>query len=529
MLAKGAGQAVAWHCDNALLPFLYRTKTIQQRTYTRLSRGTTVSRRDDGTLSRQDGGAYANPRIPRGPPIGADPFERTPKDELAKRDEARNTGWRQLDLNNERGRGERTETRRGVMREPRDRREPRERREPWERRDPKDSRGSRERVSDHVPFEKASDAQAAEAPDVDLDDSTITPSERKAFEKLFSLRKEKEANSNKEAGATGRGTVKKPDRELGLDAILDAAVENLKPRERPKPQFPAALVPMAEEARERQRAVRGTPRGSSEVRRDENIRRDLKRVTALMNKAQTDVELWNILNEHVLNRVAALELDPITTPKQRAAAEAWLRTQTRLQSKEDGNPAQAQGHRSSVDNLTIMTENLTKHLLHFMHLLQSSFPGSLLSLSLLPTLKKLGPSAFALGTNTALYNAHMHALYAKYGPGSLHSIAEILGEMDREVYEFDEGTLGFLLRVLEDARGFRKGDGGSAVQALWSAEGAGRGLRELGKWSKRVESRRQEVALRRVREDEMLREAGIEEVEDDEQGRGKEAAAVAFA
>ena len=491
MFAKGACRTIAWQCEAAgqgsLLPFLYCTKTIQQRPYNTVSRGTRSSRddrsgdgdHDEGRKFRQDTDTPLESR--------ARQWDRVEK--------GRHTDWRKLDLTgNDRGdEAERT---------------------------PRHDRRRNEyssRSSDHVPFETPEDTQAA---DLDLDGSTITPREREAFEKLFKMKKGTESTSEK----TDVAKKRKPERELGLDAILDAAVQNIKPRERPPPQFPAALRPMAEEARERQRTTRPA---TAETYKDQAIQEDLDRITALMDKAGTDVDLWNILNTHLLNRVAALGLDPATTSKQKAAVKAWHEIETSLRRAAKQNPAKSPSRRAPVSDLTILTANLSTHLQHFMTLMPSTFPSSLLALNLLPTLKSLGPSAFALGASSSLYNAHMRALYTAYGPSALHTIADTLREMDREVYDFDEETLALLLRIIKDAKKYRRGNGGPGLFALWNTESTGRGVKGMLQWRVIVEEKRQEGALRRAREEEAMREAETEE--GGGEGIGEERGGVAIA
>ncbi|KAK4540362.1 hypothetical protein LTR36_009319 [Oleoguttula mirabilis] len=502
MLAKGACAKAVRHCDNALpkallLPFLYCTTTIQQRTYTKVSRGITSSR------------SYEEPHTPRPQrrtqrfPPGADSFETTAQHQRNRKEATRNTGWRQFDL------GRNTEAA-GKGREKDEERA-------WT------SRESSARVSDHVPFEKVEHERAVE---VDLEGSTITPSEKKAFEKLFSMKKVAASPTLRQHEKDGEVASKKrkPERELGLDAILDAAVANVTSRERPTPQFPAALRPMAEEARDRQKSSRTTTQADrNEADKETAIKLDLVRVTSLLDKAPTDLALWSSLVKHVLDRLVATGIDPPTTPKQQAAVEAWQ--QTKLEIEAQTNPSVEASRKRISSDLPVLTANLPIHLLHFMQVTQSTFPSSLLSLNLLPALKKLGPSAFALGATTHLYNAHMRALYAKYGPHSLHAIAETLREMDREVYDFDEETLAIILLAIKDARRFPRGHGGPALQVVWQSEGASRGVKGMLKWRHVVEEKRQEVALRKAREAEAMKDAGLDAGEEDEEEEGRRALA----
>jgi hypothetical protein len=334
---------------------------------------------------------------------------------------------------------------------------------------------------------------------MELHKSTITPSEKRAFEGLFAMKK---AAAAKESGNASKKD--KPTRELGLDAILDNAMQKINSADpRRNPQFPAELRPMAEEARIIRRAELDAAR---EPKREANVQRALNRVNALMDQAQTDRELFQILRHDVLSRVAALRLDPITTSYQTELAEMWDRRITR-------NVAKLRPSSVHVDDLKVMTANLPNHLLHYMELMRTKFPASQLPLLLINHLKRLGPSAFAMGASTAFYNAHMRLLCAKY-PTDLHNIVEVLEEMDRGVYEQDEGTEELLIEILKDAKRLSSGQHGPGLRLLWRTERVTSGLREIARWKEVVTERRQEAVLKAVREVEVLREGGGVEEDD---------------
>ncbi|KAI7091007.1 hypothetical protein KC356_g1103 [Hortaea werneckii] len=342
----------------------------------------------------------------------------------------------------------------------------------------------------------------------------MTPQERNAFQKLFEIKPKDEKDS---------ATQKKGN---DLDAILDSAVDNIKQRDRPTPQFPASLQAMAQEAKARRQAERDSKEDAREQARAEKISKDLEKTTALLETAETDLELWARMKKHILNRVAALELDTTSTIHQQAAAKAW-RKQQAVETK--SAPAETSSDGSIyVSDLDILTTNLPILLTRFMQTAQTNFPASPIDLNILPTLKSLGPSAFALGATTQLYNAHIAALFTRYGPTSLPTIAEVLREMDREVYEFDEETIWLIIKTIKSAKKYRQGHGSRGQEALWSMESAGRGVKEMLSWREIVETKRQEAALRKVREEEAARATEVEEGGDgldvDEVGKGTTAA-----
>ncbi|KAI7226226.1 hypothetical protein KC365_g9521 [Hortaea werneckii] len=458
MAAKEAGRflALGFRGGRSIqLPFLYRTSTIERRAYhviDRHNRGTS-----DGS-SEQDSGDIADEFLP-----SQNPFE---EGEIRRR----SPGGR-----------------------PRNRQQP-EFRQPGRHNKGRRNKNFSQRSSDHVPFEKIEDNREA---GLGLESSTMTPQERNAFQKLFEIK------PKDKGGAARRG------KENDLDTILDSAVDNIKQRDRPAPQFPASLQAMAQEAKARRQAERDSKEDAREQVRAGKIRKDLEKATALLESAETDLELWARTKKHILNRVAALELDATPTLHQQAAAKAWQKQQA-VETKHN-TPESRSDESVYVSDLDILTTNLPLLLTRFMQIAQTNFPASPIDLNILPTLKSLGPSAFALGATTQLYYAHIAALFTRYGPTSLPTIAEVLREMDREVYEFDEETIWLIIKTIKSAKKYRQGHGSRGQEALWSMESAGRGVKEMLSWREIVETKRQEAALRKVREEEAARAAEAEE------------------
>lgn len=361
-------------------------------------------------------------------------------------------------------------------------------------RDGMTKREASSRFIDHVPFENVKEEPVPKV-GFDLEGSTITPTERKAFEKLFGIRK-----------------VTKSKKDDALDAILDAAVFNVEKPERPPPEFPLALRSMAKKAREREKQERATQVDREAEAKATAIKQDLDYVTAMMDKAPTDARLWGVLEKVVLNRLIATGIDgapttPDQTAKHAAALAAWQKT------KSNWPPANFTGAPAD-DELTVFTANLPAHCIHFMRTLALSFPGSSMALTLLPHLKNLGPASFALAASTGFYNAHLRALYTAHGPHSLHSMISTLREMDARVYDFDDETSAVLEEVMKDSRRCRRGYMGEAVGLVWRGAAVTRGVKGLLGWREVVESRREEVALRRAREEEAVTEAARAEGEE---------------
>ncbi|KAK0776749.1 hypothetical protein LTR59_011259 [Friedmanniomyces endolithicus] len=458
-----------------LLPFLYCTATIQRRTYTRVRLTHKQSTPEPHAQLR----GYATRWNPHGGSV-----QRPARQPLPSRN------------------GRETGQRRGDALSPTSRLAP--------------AAPGTPSFSEGVPFEDgAQELIAGRDPD---SDSTITPREKKVFEKLLSLSRADAAITASEHGKTRPA---KSVRNLGLDAVLDPVRGNAKARERPPPQFPAALRPLAEEARDRQRASRLARATESDSVKDKAILTDLDRANALLDDASTDLDLWKTLQIHLLARVAVLELDgPPKNPRLQAAVHTYRNL-----------PAQTRAKRSptkTLSDLDLLTANLPQSLLHYLSLNTTHFSTSLLPLNLLPALHSLGPTAFALGATTQLYNAHLALLHRHY-PANIAAMNNVLAEMDRQVYAFDEETLGIVDGVLRMAARFKYGHSGPGPRTLVGMEGFERDVVALGRWAKVMRGRREEAAVRKVREEEAERERVARESErerDDSVEHGEEEADV---
>ncbi|TKA63920.1 hypothetical protein B0A55_08731 [Friedmanniomyces simplex] len=498
MLEKAACRLQACRHHNllragALLPFLYCTNTIQQRTYAQVGpRVRTFLIGDDQRPEHV--GWRPQTASPEQPERQA--FRRPGRQPFPSRDQRR-TGQRRGD---------------GVTRPHRDTTQH------------ATTLNKTPPLSEGVPFEdRAQELIAGRDPD---SSSTVTPREKKVFEKLLGLSRDDKAT--RAPSRDGKSRYNDSDREIGLDAILDTAVADIQSRERPPPQFPASLRPLAEEARDKQRASRLARSTEIETVGSKATLVDLNRTNALLDDAPTDHDLWHILHTRILARLAALELDgPPTTPRQQATVREW----TQKHAEPSTGRVNRARKKSKPSEFELLTSNLPHNLLHYMSLNSTSFPTSLLPLKLLPALHSLGPTAFALGATTQLYNAHLALLHRHY-PANLPAINSTLAEMDRQVYAFDDETLGIVDGILRVVGKFRHGHAGPGPQALFQMEGVGREVAGLGRWSRVMRERREQAALRRVREEEGERErvaeererGGMEEeeAEEDEEGEDEE-------
>lgn len=329
------------------------------------------------------------------------------------------------------------------------------------------------------------DAQA------DFEGSTITPSERRAFAKLFEMGQNNDtATAESKASMASKSRLSKMQ---NLDDIMEAADEEF---EYPEEEFPRPLQRMAREAQERRRSNSKPSQGDAIAAA---AKKDLSTVAHHFACARSDVELWSILQKHVFKRVLRLNLDGTSGKKTRKALKQAT-SDLDTSSEPRGNNSNSRSPKHTFTDLEVLTLTLPKHLTTAHNILRHRFPASPLQLSLLPHLRTLGPAAFAMGISTHLYNVHMKSLY--YVTLDLDGVVETLREMDEQVYDYDAMTEVLIGTIIKKAKGAREGRWGEAVRELWSSEAMRRKIMRLGITGKVVRQRRVEAALRTARAEE---------------------------
>lgn len=301
---------------------------------------------------------------------------------------------------------------------------------------------------EHVPFEDAT--QEKESVRENMNTSTMTPSEKKAFEGLLGMRSQKGTQSD-------RFNVPDNLREM-------FSPDELKDVERTIQQEDAHTIAL-----------------------NKAVETDMSRVNTAFEKAQTDVELWQVMHQEVLSRILALDLDGSST--------------------EQGSPpkrkpkgAKIPKWQGGVTDETVITKNAPGHLVRFSVMLRDAFPASQLNVSLVPYLKSLGPATFAFLGTTALYNLHMRALMRQ--TCDISSVLSTLQEMDKQVYDLDHKSASMVAKFLKTSRAARRGELGPGREGLWDSERFVKCVNGAFYWSTRVENLMQERALRESREKE---------------------------
>ncbi|KAF2174106.1 hypothetical protein M409DRAFT_16379 [Zasmidium cellare ATCC 36951] len=472
------------------VPFLYQTRTIlrefatsnnyQRREDWKNNPQNSKNKQKDGSEAQEKGSdrkarALRKARLPERPTFG-----HKYRHDDDRRGQSYNQRSNQFDGNKERSNGRNRRTR-----------DPRKDRQSF-RPNTTEERLPRE---EPVPFEgklPTSDLSAR------VEGSTMTPKELRIFEQLFRVKptqvqQDTKADGTPEEKKALEQPVKGSHDEIPAGAAFGKAKHHRKLHNKgqlrskapqtnlygvaapqTRREFPDLLRPLAEEAAalRAQEAIGDgektiDDRSMSTTAPDDQAAKKLDSIKSSMDEAKTDVALWNVLQLQIFTYVRTL-------------SDSW-------------RPVKA------GRDFQTLTQTLPQSLLYFMKSLRDSFPGSLLGLVLLPTLKKLGPSAFALGASTELFNEHMWLLYRHYA--DLDGIAETLSEMDKNVYEFDSGTKDLISTILRDGRKSLNNGFGPGMQALWSTDRKTRGLEKISRWEGVVEERLKAAALRAAMEE----------------------------
>lgn len=137
-----------------------------------------------------------------------------------------------------------------------------------------------------------------------------------------------------------------------------------------------------------------------------------------LDAAQTDIELWTVLETEVFILVKSLK--------------------EKLRNKDD----------TVIPASVLLSKNYNHYCLTALRLLRRKFPTSQFALSLLPAIKKLGPISYVLGASSSLYNELLLLTWTQYT--DLDSMSDLLEEMRKQGVEVDIDTIKILHAVARD-------------------------------------------------------------------------------
>jgi hypothetical protein len=231
---------------------------------------------------------------------------------------------------------------------------------------------------------------------------------------------------------------------------------------------------------------------------DESILKEKLRVSSLLELAETDFDVWRILEKDVFKHVEQLNALIIEEQK---AEKAKPKMDGRYKDQRDAAAAAAAAALNAVQELpnppkakdpriasvlVILQANYGVHCLDAMRILRTRFPTSLYATALIPHIKRLGHISYILGASKALYNEMLYIRWVHYR--DLHACADLVNEMltqgvgtNKYTHAVFVDALKIRLAARRQRRAQKKHNGGvaedrkpamsSALAAWWTMQG----------------------------------------------------------
>lgn len=250
-------------------------------------------------------------------------------------------------------------------------------------------------------------------------------------------------------------------------------------------------------------AVRQPPRPVSDMNLYERAVRQqrhtqLRKVEGLLRSADTDFQLWDVLEKEVFSTIKKLEapspkesMPQTPQPPKRGRPKKEilpkvknLETDSPVEVTPDTSETPQHGGSGKVwwtseDNettpekemlptLEIVGPNYPSHCLLALRLLHDKFPASPLALNILPAIKRAGPTSYVLGATTALYNELLSIHWLVYN--NMRAMADLVTEMDQQDVEFSQETLDILELPAWEREAVKAGKKGRSLAAVWEME-----------------------------------------------------------
>lgn len=353
------------------------------------------------------------------------------------------------------------------------------RRSPRESEPTPPSRQEKPEYEEYVPFETPGIEQSAVV-ETTMQGESLTGTERDAFAKLGALGTAPKRSAVRARKASNENSFE------NLDDVLNQAItaieanetaEHKRERKAPYKQPKRSeydnlnLASIAAEAEPSNEA-------QQELSESQQLAYEDRKTMKSLHRAKTDTALWSILETRLFSQIALLHLDkpaPTSAP-------------------------------ISPERRRFLLQIFPLRLVSAASLLRNHFPNSNLILAILPRVKQLGESAYALATSPDLYNQLLAFQFRKFA--DVDACNDLLQEMDDNVVEPSSSTL----RVLDYILQFRQNSIesntlGTNVKSLFTTEKYRREFTVLEKWRNRVEQSlaEQQSRLQRKAESEEMR------------------------
>jgi hypothetical protein len=202
-----------------------------------------------------------------------------------------------------------------------------------------------------------------------------------------------------------------------------------------------------------------------------------ERVEGLMHSAESDFALWAVMQEEVFPLIDKLGLGnpedvQVHTLEEGEQAAGVLPKKARRSKQKTDNVAAPPKTivldtvENGVSSLALYGPLYPSYLLLGLRLLDRSFAKpSPLTLSILPKIKELGRISHVLGASTQLYNELIFIHW--YRRNDFRGASALIDEMEKYGLDFDAETLQTVERIHMMQRATKEGQRGPVLQTLW--------------------------------------------------------------
>ncbi|KAK1762756.1 hypothetical protein QBC33DRAFT_519330 [Phialemonium atrogriseum] len=194
----------------------------------------------------------------------------------------------------------------------------------------------------------------------------------------------------------------------------------------------------------------------SQFSHDNELRRqEQSRVEQKMSEAKTDFELWDILEAEVFSMVDKLGIGEGQQPSKG-------KSKKHRRKKNVGSEDSCE---LSMDVHGPLYPSLLHHALRLFD--QGFAKSSPLALSMLPRIKQLGLASYVLGVPTSFYNSLMSILWYRYN--NVPAVLGLWDEMHHAGLSYDEHSRRILVSAQESLQPYADGDKGPFVGEILTA------------------------------------------------------------
>lgn len=281
--------------------------------------------------------------------------------------------------------------------------------------------------------------------------STLTASEKAVFDKIFkdtANEKTEVAPFEDEFGDEFGDRVTED-----FNKIFESAIE----RQSSLEENPATASPIVCQ--------------SSEAMRLDTLQKShAETFTKKLDSAETDIEVWTLLETDVFWLIGELEKRSKDT-KMGEATPSVKKGKAPKMGRKKGIDSTRSIVLESENIVSIMQNNYGGYCLSALRLLRREFPRSPYVLHLLPTIKRLGPISYVLGASTALYNEILFMKWTQYS--DLGGMAVLVKEMLDRGVEVNEVSISLLVAVARERQRALSADKdvAPATKAWWRLSG----------------------------------------------------------